>query len=105
MLKSFFNQAVLDSQNVSNHSLRATSISRLYRASIPEKVITERSGHLSTHGVRSYEHTSVEQIKSVSEVLSTTIPLPAASDEEENEHPNKENEDPNEGNGPQASRC
>ena len=56
----------------------------------------ERSGHLSTDGVQSYEHTSVEQIKSVSEVLSTTIPLPAASDEEENEDPNKENEDPNE---------
>ena len=53
MLKSIFNQAGLDSHNVSNHSLRATSISRHYRASIPEKVIMERSGHLSTDGVRS----------------------------------------------------
>ena len=49
-----------DPKNVSNHSLRATSISRLYRASIPENVIMERSGHLSTDGVRSYECTSVE---------------------------------------------
>ena len=48
MLKSIFNEAGLDSHNVSNHSLRATSISRLYRASIPEKVIMERSGHLES---------------------------------------------------------
>ena len=48
----------------------------------------ERSGHLSIDGVRSYERTSVEQLKSVSEILSTTIPLPDAS--------NKKNEDPNE---------
>ena len=76
MLKSIIGAAGLDPKDVSNHSLRATSISRLYRASIPENVIMEGSGHLSTGGVRSYECTSVEQLKSVSEILSTTIPLP-----------------------------
>ena len=50
----------------------------------------ERSGHLSTDGVRSYERTSVEQLKSVSEILSTTIPLPDASNEKENEDPNED---------------
>ena len=90
MLKSIFGAAGLDPKNFSNHSLRATSISRLYRASIPENVIMERSGHLSTDGVRSYERTSVEQLKSVSEILSTTIPLPDTSNEKENEDPNED---------------
>ena len=62
-LKSIFTEAELSTENKSNHSLRATAISRMYRASIPEKVIMERSGHLTKEGVRSYERTSVEQVK------------------------------------------
>ena len=63
-LKEICLQADVDVVNKSNHSLRATSISRMYRSSIPEKVIMERSGHLSKEGLRSYERTSVHQIKS-----------------------------------------
>ena len=37
--------------------------------------------------MQSYERTSVEQLKSVSEILSTTIPLPDVSNEKENEDP------------------
>lgn len=54
-LKSIFTEAELSTENKSNHSLRATAISRMYRASVPEKVIMERSGHLTKEGVRSYE--------------------------------------------------
>ena len=44
--------------NKSNHSLRATGATELYHAGVPEKVIQERTGHLSLTGLRQYEHTS-----------------------------------------------
>ena len=44
-LKDIFSKAHLNTDKKSYHSLRATSISRMYRASVPEKVIMERSGH------------------------------------------------------------
>lgn len=78
MLKSIFDQAGIDSRNISNHSLRATDISRMYQTSLPEKVIMERSGHLPKEGLRSYEHTSTAQIQSACEVLSACIPKTAA---------------------------
>ena len=33
--------------NKSNHTLRATGATELYQAGVPEKVIQERTGHLS----------------------------------------------------------
>ncbi len=33
--------------NITNHSLRATSATQLYRSGVPEKVIQERTGHRS----------------------------------------------------------
>ena len=54
----------------SNHSLCATSISRLYSAGVPEKLIMERSGHLSKEGVRGYERNSEQQDKAMSDLLS-----------------------------------
>ena len=68
-LKDMFLEAGLDSINISNHSLRATGVSRMYNKGIPEKLIMERSGHLSTAGVRSYERTTPEQKKDVSDLL------------------------------------
>ena len=44
--------------NKSNHSLRATGATELYQAGVPEKVIQERTGHLSLTGLRQYERTS-----------------------------------------------
>ena len=43
----------LASEGIHNHSLRATGISRSYNGGVPEKLIMERSGHLSISGVRS----------------------------------------------------
>ena len=39
------------------------------KGGVPEKLIMERSGHLSTAGVRSYERTTPEQKKVVSDLL------------------------------------
>ena len=68
-LKDMFIEAGFDSENVSNHSLRATGISRMYSGGVAEKLIMERSGHLSISGVCSYERTTAEQKKDVSDAL------------------------------------
>ena len=52
-----------------NHSLRATSASRLYQTGIDEQLIMERTGHRSIEGVRSYKITNVDQEKAVSNIL------------------------------------
>ena len=57
--------------NKTNHSLRATGATGLYCAGVPEKVIQERTGHLSLSGVRQYELTSEGQQLAVSRILSS----------------------------------
>ena len=52
-----------------NHSLRATAITRMFNAGIPEKIIAENSGHRSVKALRCYERTSDEQQKEVSKVV------------------------------------
>jgi len=44
-----------------NHSLRATSITRMFTSQVPEKIIAEKSGYRSLTALRSYEYTSWEQ--------------------------------------------
>ena len=43
-----------------NHSLRTTAATRLFRAGIDEQLIMERTGHRSVDGVRNYKRTSEE---------------------------------------------
>ena len=64
-----FIAAGLSTDEIHNHSLRATGISRLYSKGFPEKVIMERSGHQSVGGIRSYERTTDLQKKAVSNVM------------------------------------
>ena len=52
-----------------NHSLRATGVSDLFQAGVPEKIIKERSGHLCTDGLRQYQRTTSEEEENVSKVL------------------------------------
>lgn len=52
--------ALGDDSGYTNHCLRATSVSRMYNAGIPEKMISEKSGHRSIEGLCAYEHTSDE---------------------------------------------
>jgi len=44
-----------------NHSLRATNATWLYDSDVDEQLIMERTGHLSTEGVRSYKRTTKTQ--------------------------------------------
>ena len=52
-----------------NHSLRATSTSRLYQSGVEEQMVMERTGHRSVDGVRSYKRTSDEQRITLSDIL------------------------------------
>ena len=72
-LKEMFTSAGLNSESVLNHSLQATGVSRMYNENIPEKIIMERSSHLSVSGVRSYGRTTIAQKQAVSNVLSKSV--------------------------------
>ena len=65
--------AGLSTAQKTNHSLRATSISRMFHAKVPEKITMERSGHLTKEGVYSYERTTTEQMKDISHQLSCNV--------------------------------
>ena len=43
------------SGNKTNHSLRATAATEMFRRGVPEKLIQERTGHRSLEALRSYE--------------------------------------------------
>ena len=53
-----------------NHSLRATTATRLYQAGVDEQLIMEKTGHHSLDGVRSYKRTNSEQQEALSDILS-----------------------------------
>lgn len=66
--------------NYSNHSLRATAITRMYDAGLQENQIMKRSGHRSVEGVRTYKRDNPNDTKVVSDVLAASKPV---SDEQE----------------------
>ena len=51
-----------------NHSLRASSATRMYQGGVEEQVIQEITGHRSL-AVRSYKHTSDEQCQNASNAI------------------------------------
>ena len=55
-----------------NHSLRATSTSRLFASNVPEKLIQEKSGHRSLAGLRAYERTTQQQEQSMTKILDSS---------------------------------
>ena len=59
-----------------NHSLRATSTSRLYQSGVDEQLVMERTGHRSIEGVRSYKRTSAEQRMALSDILNWSRKVP-----------------------------
>ena len=63
-----------------NHSLRATSTTRLFASNIPEKVIQEKSGHRSLAGLRAYEKTTTSQERSVTKILTSIENFPEAEE-------------------------
>ena len=68
-LKSLLSSAGIDVTGKSNYSLRATGISHMYNSGVPEKLIMERSGHLSSKEVQVYERTTTKQQQVVCGVL------------------------------------
>ena len=57
--------------NKTNHSLRATSATEMFKRGVPEKIVQERTGHRSLEALRIYERSSAEQHKAASTILST----------------------------------
>ncbi|KAK6167947.1 hypothetical protein SNE40_021868 [Patella caerulea] len=52
-----------------NHSLRATTATKLFQQGVDEQLIMARTGHRSVEGVRSYKRISFEQNKVLSNIL------------------------------------
>ena len=44
-----------------NHSLRATAVTRMYNRGVPKNLIAEKSGHKSLKALRAHERTSEDQ--------------------------------------------
>ncbi|XP_064403277.1 zinc finger MYM-type protein 2-like [Halichondria panicea] len=57
-----------------NHSLRATTATRLYSNGVDEQLVMERTGHRSIEGIRSYKRTSSEQQENISDLLNGKKP-------------------------------
>ena len=57
------------STNFINHSLRATSASRLFASNVPGKLIQEKTGHRSLAGLHAYEQTTAKQQKNITKNL------------------------------------
>ena len=68
LTKKLKESANVSNENKTNHSLRATAISRMFNEKVPEKIIMEHWGHLSKEGVRCYERTTDAQEKRVSDI-------------------------------------
>ena len=49
--------------------LRATAVTRMYNTGVPEKIISDISGHKSLKALRAYERTSTEQQKTAGESI------------------------------------
>ena len=75
MVKEMCLQAQVLGKNT-NHSLRASGITKLFQAGSLEKVIEDRSGHRSLDGLRKYERVSEEQQDTACSAL-----LPSKPDE------------------------
>ena len=55
--------------NYSNHSLRATSATRMFAAGIPEKLIADKTDHRSLKALRTYERTQPSMEKAIDRVI------------------------------------
>ena len=53
-----------------NHSLRATAATEMFRHGAPEKLIQERTGHRSIEALRTYERLDEMQHRAASSILS-----------------------------------
>ena len=71
-----------------NHSLRATAVTRMYNTGVPEKLIAEKSGHKSLKALRVYERTSKIQEKSAGQCIQSGASFDPMSSIEDKENSN-----------------
>ena len=72
MVKDICNDAQVSKKT--NHSLRATGATSLFKANVPEKIIQTTTGHRSIDSLRSYERVSDDQQKIASRILTAHDP-------------------------------
>lgn len=60
--------------NFTNHSLRATTCTRLFQSDCPEQLIAEQTGH-SSNAIRRYKKSNLAQKRQVSDMLSGGKPV------------------------------
>ena len=70
MVKMMARERGLD-KPVTNHSLQAYGVTKLFQANVPEKLIMERSEHCSTDGLQHYEQTDNHQVLQISNALAS----------------------------------
>ena len=70
MVKSMCGKAGLKIRT--NHSLRTTAATALFKANVPEKVIQERTGHRSVDALRQYKHSTERQHSAASTILAVS---------------------------------
>ena len=70
MVKNMFKMVGIDGKT--NHSLRASGATEMFRAGVPKKIIQEHTGHRSVKALRTYERTTETQNLSVANVLSSS---------------------------------
>ncbi len=75
-VRDIFEQAGISGKT--NHSLRVTGATRLYRGGIAEKTIQARTGHKSIEALRVYERPGEIQHKEASNVLAN-VPGPSGT--------------------------
>ena len=63
-----------------NHSIRATAVTRMYESGLTEKMIMKRSGHRSTDDVRVYQRGDASAQIKVSNALSSSSSLVASTE-------------------------
>lgn len=68
MVKDMMEEAGIPG-NFTNYSLRATSITTLFDASVPKALIQEKSGQKSSKALRLYEWVTPEQNLAISKIL------------------------------------
>ena len=79
MVKNMFTRIGISGKT--NHSLRASGATEMFRAGVPEKIIQERTGHRSLKALRLYERTTASQHQSVAKVLSAPSDVTFSSTE------------------------
>ena len=68
MVKEIFAEAGIAGKKT-NHSLRVAGATSLFSASVPERVIQGRTGHVSIEALRKYERVTENQELAVSKIL------------------------------------